>query len=192
MSTAAMTVALANFIYIGLLPIIFFRSDGSLNLMWWATATPFVVAGAAVLAAYVGLLQSPLELSQSAQLGSEVVGVLIHLGSIALIAYTLGTHRRAIALWHQNNDSPQHVVTEGAYRLARHPFYSAFLLAFFAACLLFPHVLTLALFGYAVLILNHTAKREEQRFVASDLGEEYAEFMKRTNRFWPGWQRNRG
>jgi protein-S-isoprenylcysteine O-methyltransferase Ste14 len=42
------------------------------------------------------------------------------------------------------------------------------------------------------LILNHTAKREEQRFVASDLGEEYAEFMKRTNRFWPGRQRNRG
>ncbi|MEE8306434.1 MAG: isoprenylcysteine carboxylmethyltransferase family protein, partial [Gammaproteobacteria bacterium] len=97
----------------------------------------------------------------------------------------------AIALWHQNNDSPQHVVTEGAYRLARHPFYSAFLLAFFATGLLFPHVLTLALFGYAVLILNHTAKHEEQRFVASDLGEEYAEFMKRTNRFWPGRQRNR-
>lgn len=185
MSIVETTVALTNFIFIGLLPVIFFRRDGGLNLMWWATASPFFIAALIVLAAAVGSLKPALLVPNGLAALQQIIGVVVHLFSIALIAYTLGTHRRAIALWHQDNDAPQNIVTEGAYRLARHPFYTAFLMAFFATCVLFPHALTLLLFVYAVFILTFTARREERRLLASEFGEEYAAYMQSTGRFWP-------
>ena len=83
--------------------------------------------------------------------------------SIALIAFTLGTHRHRLALWHQTNDAPEHLVTYGAIRRLRHPFYTAFLLALLAALLACPHVGTAATLwpGY----YNYTAAQEEQRLV---------------------------
>src|SRR5262249_598901 len=41
-----------NFAFIGVLPGIFFRSDGRLNARWWATAAPFFVTSIFLLVAY--------------------------------------------------------------------------------------------------------------------------------------------
>jgi len=180
MSTASFVVLGVNLLFIGLLPRIFFKQDGHFNWMWWATAMPFFCAGVVLLLAYLGLLTPVLN-----QQGLDIPGVLLGLASLGLIAYTLGTHERRIALWHQSNDAPEHIVTHGAYRYIRHPFYSAFLLALLGVVCLVPHVASLAIFVYALLLLNHTARREEAHLAGSAFGEDYRAYQARTGRFFP-------
>src|SRR4051812_20283323 len=139
---------LTNFSLIGLLPRIFFRQDGKFNSRWWMTAAPLFAAPAVLLLVYTGRLEA---LSQSPL--QEALAVLLGATSIGLMAFTLGTHRVPLALWHQENDAPRSIVTWGAYKRIRHPFYASFIVALSAALVYAPHVLTLAawIMGYAVL-----------------------------------------
>jgi len=102
-----------------------------------------------------------------------------------LIAMTVATHRVPLALWHQDNDAPVHLVTWGPYAYVRHPFYSAFLLAFLAATLAFPHAATLVTLLFGWTMLTATAIREERRLCHSEFGKEYAEYMASAGRFFP-------
>jgi protein-S-isoprenylcysteine O-methyltransferase Ste14 len=183
MSIPVLTLYLLNFAFIGLLPRIFFRRDGRLGLMWWLTATPFFLCPAVLVAAAAGNF-GPFGPSAWIPV-REVIAVVVSVASIALIFLTLGTHRVRIALWHQDNDAPQHIVTYGAYSRIRHPFYTSFLLAFAGAFAFFPHWGTLVLLSYAAIVLNHTAGREETRLSASEFGAEYREYTRRTGRFFP-------
>jgi len=182
MSTGITLQVLINFLVIGLLPFIFFRRDGHFNLAWLATAAPFFVTSVALLLAMIRVIQ-PLAVPATALL--PLLAVPLSALSVGLIGFTLGTHRVPLALWHQDNDAPRELVTRGAYARVRHPFYSAFLLAFVAACLVLPHGITLASTVYAAIAMTLTAKREEQRLATSEFGREYLDYMKQTGRFWP-------
>jgi protein-S-isoprenylcysteine O-methyltransferase Ste14 len=174
---------LINFGLIALLPRIFFRRDGSFNARWWSTALPVGAAPIVLVLARVLHLAPVLPASWLPVTG--LASIAVSALSIGLIAQTLGTHRIPIALWHQTDDAPRHIVTWGAYRLIRHPFYAAFLVAFTAAVLAFPHWLTAALLIYMVVMLNRIAAREEQQLAASEFGAEYREYLTRTGRFLP-------
>src|ERR1051326_8261640 len=113
MSASAFVLCMVNLAYIGLLPVIFFRRDGSLNMRWWLTALPLFVSGLLLALQYFGIPQ-PWEESTLSSVMEVAATVLAGL-SIGLISYTLGTHKRQLALWHQSNDAPEHLVTEGAY-----------------------------------------------------------------------------
>ena len=176
---------LLNFIFIGLLPKLFFKKDGSFNLMWWLTASPFLLCTLFLLLSFAGYLPRLTGYGNSLARVLELVSVLFTVASVALIFFTLGTHRIPIALWHQDNDAPKHIVTYGAYRWIRHPFYASFLLALFGALVFCPQWGTLVTFLQGFVILNVTAAREERRLCASQFGAEYAEYMRRTGRFWP-------
>lgn len=66
----------------------------------------------------------------------EPLAVVLAMLSTSLIWFAVGSHRVRLALWHQDDDAPVEIVSWGAYRHVRHPFYSfysAFLLAFAAA-----------------------------------------------------------
>jgi protein-S-isoprenylcysteine O-methyltransferase Ste14 len=183
MDKSALALLLTDFAFIGALPRIFFRRDGRLNLKWWLTALPFFMCPALLTASAFGVLV-PMT-PRSWAVGMAVAATVFAAFSIALLCYTLGTHQIPIALWHQNNDDPQHIVTTGAYRVIRHPFYTSFLLAAAATVLLLPHVSTLLVFFYAAVRLNATAAREERRLSGSKFGAEYQEYIRRTGRFVP-------
>jgi protein-S-isoprenylcysteine O-methyltransferase Ste14 len=172
-----------NFAFIGILPRIFFRSDGTLNARWWATASPFFVASIFLVAAYFADWAALVPQAWLRPLA--VAAVPFSVASVALIWMTLGTHRVPISLWHQDNDAPRSIVTYGAYRWIRHPFYASFLSALFAALLYHPHWVTGAAFLHGVVALNLTAAREERRLAGSEFGSEYQEYMGRTGRFTP-------
>jgi protein-S-isoprenylcysteine O-methyltransferase Ste14 len=176
-------LTLANQSCIGALPFVFFRRDGSFNLRWWLTGSPFFVSAAGLVGAVAGLI-SPWQI-----LGSPLpraVAVLLTLASVGLIFLTIGTHRVALALWHQREDAPQSIVTDGPYRYVRHPFYTAFLLAQLAALLVAPHWLTVFGLLHAAIALSMTARREEQRLLGSAFGSGYRDYMQTTGRFFPG------
>jgi protein-S-isoprenylcysteine O-methyltransferase Ste14 len=172
-----------NFALIGLLPRIFFRRDGRLNGRWWATAVPFGVAPLFLIAAYAAGL-APLT-PRSWLADTALAAVVLSAASIALIGLTLGTHRIPIALWHQDGDQPERIVTYGAYRWIRHPFYASFILAFLAAAVFLPHWVTLGSLAYAWVALNLTARREERRLVGSAFGAQYQQYLGGTGRFFP-------
>ena len=187
MNDAILLLLLLNFTYIGVLPVIFFKQGGKLNLMWWLTALPFLVCAVTVIATFAGYIHPYTGTGGAVGQVLALVAVLLSVASVCLISFTLGTHRIPIALWHQTNDAPRHIVTWGAYQRIRHPFYASFILAFLAAFLYCPHAGTLATLIYSIVMLNQTAAREEKRLSASEFGCEYQEYMRRTGRFIPRW-----
>jgi protein-S-isoprenylcysteine O-methyltransferase Ste14 len=185
-SLALLVLICVNFAWIGYLPVGFFRRDGSFNLRWWLTGMPFFLVPAYALALHFGAVPAVLQpLNVPGGPLAELLAVLLATSSIALIHLTLGTHRIPLALWHQENDAPRSIVTYGAYKYVRHPFYTSFLLAFAAALLAMPGLVTAALLGYQFVALNLTAQREEARLAASEFGAEYQAYIGQTGRFFP-------
>ena len=184
-SIPLLTLVLCNFVAIGLLPKLFFRSDGSYNLRWLATGAPFFVVPVALLSGQFEILQPLTVATGPALVGSQVLAVLLCTLSIGLITMTVGGHRVPLALWHQANDAPVQLVTWGAYARIRHPFYTSFLLAFAAAALAFPHAVTFACLFYGGIVLTVTAQREERRLSNSEFGKDYRDYMTVTGRFFP-------
>ena len=187
MNTAIFTVQAANLVLIGLLPRLFFKADGRFNLMWWVTALPFFLAGLLLLLELFGLVSPIWAFSTMTGTSLGLVGLGLSIGSIALITFTLGTHQKRIALWHQTNDAPEHIVTHGAYKYVRHPFYSAFLLALLGITFHTLHLASLGLFVFALFILMYTARREERKLSESKFGSDYREYKRVTGRFIPKW-----
>jgi hypothetical protein len=179
-------MCLANLALIGLLPRIFFRR-GSLNPSWWLTAAPFLVTSGILLGALFGLLTPALPGSAL----RDTMAILLGATSVGVIGYTLGSHREPVSLWHQPDDSPERLVTHGAYAQVRHPFYAAFLLTLLAGVLAVPHWATLGALVYAAFRLNRTAALEEDRLLASFLAVAYADYMRNTGRFVPVLRRRR-
>lgn len=174
-----------NFAAIGTLPAVFFKKDGRFNALWWLTAAPFFLCPLILSAAFLGYISPFVFGNGFLNRLLELASVCFSAASLALLFFTLGTHRIPIALWHQENDAPRHIVTYGAYRRIRHPFYASFLLAFNGAFFAMPHGTTLAVLLYAMLILNLTAAKEESRLRRSEFGAEYENYMRAAGRFWP-------
>jgi protein-S-isoprenylcysteine O-methyltransferase Ste14 len=182
MNLAIAALIIADFLFIWALPMLFFRSDGEKNLGWIAVSTPFFL----VLCSVVAGLFMPSWQSYAALVPYQDVAAALLTGlSVGLTCYTLGTHRVRLALWYQENDAPVKIVTEGAYRLVRHPFYSSFIVLALASCVLFPHPTTIASSVLLVLGLTSAAKREEARLSKSEFGTEYVAYMNKTGRFFP-------
>lgn len=189
MSAVYLALAVLNLGLIGLLPRIFFDARGRKNAMWWATAAPFIAAGAVLVLCFTGVWQ-PWYLPvpggvPGGVIVNETLAVPFACASIALIAYTIGTHRVPLALWHQDDDAPRSIVTYGAYKYVRHPFYSAFLLALTGTLVAAPHPGTLACLLYTALMLHYTAGKEEHKLSNSEFGDEYRSYLARTGRFLP-------
>lgn len=179
----------SNLLLIGALPALFFRRARitRFNAMWWVTAAPFFVCGWVMSHARRGEIVGWID-RQPFAATSEAIAVAASLGSIALIAAAWRAHREPPALWHQEDDQPAALVTGGPYARIRHPLYSAYLLALVAAVLAVPHPLTAVALATGWLLLDRTARREEQRLSASALGIAYRSYMRSTGRFAPRWR----
>lgn len=188
MNPVLATLLLLDLALIGALPRVFFRR-GRLNAAWWLTAMPFLAGASLVLAAATGRVAPRLPANALLGTSLEVIATLLCAASIALIALTCGTHRRAISLWHQEDDRPQGLVTAGPYARVRHPFYTAFLLALSAVAVGVPHVATAVVLAFGFVVLDRTAAREERRLSASVFGAEYRAYKARTGRFRPRLRR---
>lgn len=188
MSIGTYTLLILNLSFMGLLPRIFFRSDGRFNLMWWLTSAPFFLAAVLISLEYFGVMPSLVDPVFHPVL--EAASVVLSVASVSLMCYTLGTHRRPLALWHQTNDAPQEIVTYGAYKHIRHPFYASFLLVLGATIVLCPSLWSVVLGIYGLSILNYTAAREERRLASSVFGDRYREYMRQSGRFFPRMKRS--
>ena len=76
------------------------------------------------------------------------------------------------------------LVTSGAYRFIRHPMYAALLFLTWGLCLGAPSAFALLLALAASVLLELTARREEQECLAW-FGESYRDYQSGTRRFVP-------
>ena len=184
METSAFVVLCINFLFIAALPVIFFNK-GSGNKMWFLTGGSFFISPIFFIGIYADLLQPLVVVDYAYFWLSQIIGTILSIVSIGLMALTIGTHRIPLALWHQADDVPVNIVTWGAYRRIRHPFYTSFILAQLGCVLIAPHIGVLLMLIYAFLILNYTAAKEEKKLSASEFGDEYKAYMSNTGRFFP-------
>ncbi len=185
MQSTSLVIALFCFLLIGSLPKIFFRQDGTFNLKWFLTGGPYFLSALACLLAYLGYNPVLVPYDSTLSLVLQGIGAILFACSVGLQTMTLGTHRIPLALWHQENDAPRSIVTYGAYKYIRHPFYTSFLISLVAAVCIAPSIATIAMLVYGFIAKQVTAKREEARLSASEFGAEYQEYMKKTGRFFP-------
>jgi protein-S-isoprenylcysteine O-methyltransferase Ste14 len=185
MNNSVLVLLLLNLLLIGLLPRIFFKSDGKYNALWWLTAAPYFLCAVFLVLSYQQIWPRWGVLPWRWWAVTDGLAVFLSALSVFLIAFTLGTHRQRIALWHQTNDAPQHIVTYGAYSRIRHPFYASFQLTLIAAFVFCPQWGTLLVLIYGLIVMNQTAAKEEKRLSQSAFGDEYQAYMKRTGRFFP-------
>jgi protein-S-isoprenylcysteine O-methyltransferase Ste14 len=182
MDTPALIALLTFWSLTGLLPRFFFKS-GKLNLGWWLTALPMNAAPLLLLIAAFGVYH-PLT-PHGWQTGLGIASVILTLAAVGLMFFTLGTHRVPLALFHQQDDAPVHIVTYGAYSRIRHPFYASFLLGLTSTVVLLPHWLTAIVLAYGIWRFNATAAREERRLSSSEFGAEYRAYTLKAGRFAP-------
>ena len=114
--------------------------------------------------------------------------------ALALAMYTSGLVVWLLAVrvhWRRppslafSRDAPEHLVTSGPYAVIRHPFYTSYLLGWFAAFVATGTWTSLAaallMFGF----FDRAARQEEDKFKASELSHSYAQYRARTGRYLP-------
>jgi protein-S-isoprenylcysteine O-methyltransferase Ste14 len=185
-NAAILLLCLINFGFIALLPRKFFKQNAQLSLHFWLTAAPLFVSPIFLLLAYLRIM---VPFTRDSFWGHclPLVGVGVSTLSILLLGMAIGAHRRPLHMFYDKKDNATtHLVTDGPYRWIRHPIYSSYLLCLMAAAFACPQIGTIASFLYGLLMLNHTACKEEARMCQSaDLGAEYSQYIKRTGRFIP-------
>lgn len=113
-------------------------------------------------------------------------------GALALYGAALGVfwwavqvNRRRPLSFAFSADRPQHLVMEGPYRFVRHPFYSAYTLAWIAGALAVPEPWLLASAAVMFGLYRQAAMQEEIKFAGSELAGAYAAYQSRTGMFLP-------
>lgn len=190
MSPTAYLLALLGYVVMYALPYLFFQRSGGLgrfNLRWWLTALPFATGPLALALAWAQRLPTHALVAPASDVAYalDLAAVPLLALSIALVAATVATHRVPLALWHQQEDAPASIVTYGPYRWVRHPFYVAFILLLLGTAMLTREAIGLGSLLAGVTVLGWTARREEQKLLASSYGDEYAAYLARTGRFVP-------
>lgn len=105
--------------------------------------------------------------------------------SLVLFFFALNTTLRRPFTVIFSPDAPTSIVTSGPYRFVRHPFYTSYLLTFFASSLSSCHILSWPCSGTAVIIYYAAARMEEKKFAQSELSSAYADFRGKTGMFLP-------
>lgn len=114
-----------------------------------------------------------------------LTALLLCAASLALFWWAIHTNRRQPLSFAFSEDEPRHLVRSGPYRWIRHPFYSAYLLAWLAVpiatlqpLMLMPLLAMGAIYVSAALI-------EERKFEATPLNEAYRRYRARTGMLLP-------
>lgn len=116
------------------------------------------------------------------------LGALLMLAGAALVI--LGWNVIYRRYWRKEAGQGE-LVTEGIYRLIRHPQYTGFLMITLGMLLDWATLPMLIMWPVMAVLYYRLAKREEQEMI-SEFGQPYIEYMGRTGRFfprWAGWRR---
>jgi protein-S-isoprenylcysteine O-methyltransferase Ste14 len=113
------------------------------------------------------------------------LGTALFLTSEALFLATSRTTWRQKLTLAFATDVPSFLNDRGPYGVIRHPFYASYLLAYLAGCVASGNPWTLVVLGVMGAIYTTAARREEAKFMRSQLAPTYARYAARTGMFIP-------
>lgn len=105
--------------------------------------------------------------------------------SLSLFWYAAGTTAQSKFTLAFSQDTPSKLVRFGPYRHLRNPFYTSYILAYFAVWILTMAHWFLLILIPIIAIYVKAAREEEQKFLSSPLAEEYKIYLSQSGRFLP-------
>lgn len=116
---------------------------------------------------------------------AQILGLALEIASLALFRGAITASRQARLRFAFDPDKPQGLVSDGAYRYVRHPFYTSYLI-FWIGWAVTTWAVVAAVPVIVILVLYWAAARmEEKNFAASPLAADYEAYRRRTGFFWP-------
>ncbi len=114
-------------------------------------------------------------------LGTPILSLLVHPGSDLVMAAAFIIIGVA---WKKIHRSQDRLVTDGIYLYVRHPQYSGFIMIILAFLIQWPTIITLMMTPILFIIYYRLALKEE-KLLETQFGDEYREYIEKTNRFFP-------
>ena len=111
--------------------------------------------------------------------------LLLYALSAGLFAWAVSATREQRLSIAYSNDEPTALLQSGPYARIRHPFYTAYILFWFAGAVLNQSAL---LTGFAIAITYlyfEAARLEEAKFASSQLAQAYRAYQSKSGLFWP-------
>ena len=118
--------------------------------------------------------------------GYRAVPLVLCAASLLLFWWCIVHTRRKRFTLAFSPDTPLFLDTHGPYRLARHPFYLAYLMFWVATALALPSLLSWVVPAVMAALYTAAATKEEAKFTDSVLDGEYRRYRMRTGMFLPG------
>jgi protein-S-isoprenylcysteine O-methyltransferase Ste14 len=171
---AAFVLAFTHFLFGG--AATFKWSDGD-ELAAGAAQLSFLVTGA--IATFM------LAYGTSIGLWNGLAGMALLLAALALYEWARRTIRDRGFHIAWSGDVPDHLCSDGPYRLIRHPFYLSYMVAFLALLVAMPKLATLAIFLFNIALFTHAAISDERAIAGSGLAEAYAAYRLKTGMLFP-------
>jgi protein-S-isoprenylcysteine O-methyltransferase Ste14 len=112
-------------------------------------------------------------------------GLFLLLASLVLFEWARHSIKGRFFSYLYSKDTPEFLWTSGPYAYIRNPFYASYLMSYAAIVLMFPSLLPVGVLIGMSIFFFRVARHEERKFEQSPLAAEYAEYMKRTGRFFP-------
>ncbi len=113
----------------------------------------------------------------------------LFLAAAALFFSAVSASRRARLRLLFDPSQPDQLLESGPYRYIRHPFYTSYLLYWLGCAIATAHPVNIGFFVLLVPLLMAGARAEEESFAQSPLAQQYADYRRRTGRFWPRLRR---
>ena len=121
---------------------------------------------------------------------AQLTAFLMSVASLFLFWWTVAATRSRPPTLAFTSDIPVHIHTEGPYAYVRHPFYSSYVLFWISSALSGGNFIGYALPIVMAVLYCVAARREEQKFAASDLAASYAKYREKTGMLMPAfWHR---
>ncbi len=117
--------------------------------------------------------------------GYRLVPLALCLLSLLLFWWCILHTRRKRFTLAFSPDTPVFLDTQGPYRVARHPFYLAYLMFWVATALAVPGLLSWVVPAIMATLYTLAATTEEAKFTDSPLEGEYRAYSRRTGMFFP-------
>lgn len=116
---------------------------------------------------------------------AQLVGAAMMVFSGWLFWWAIRTSRQARLRLAFDEQGPRGLVTEGPYRLVRHPFYTSYVVFWAGWTLAVWTPIALIPFAILVVIYVLAARMEERLFAGTPMAAEYAAYRSRTGFFFP-------
>jgi len=117
----------------------------------------------------------------------SALGVALHLISMFLFGWAVGTSGRKTLGLALNDASSRRLITDGPYALVRHPFYTSYIIFWTSNAIIAVSIFTILPAVLLLLLYILTAHREDKA-LAQLFEDEYPSWHSNTGAFFPKWR----